>query len=191
MLLERDRVRLLDLARQTLCAHLRGESLPVILAEAGAQGGDPLTCPRGAFVSYHRSDGTLRGCVGLVQPIRPLWEAVREMALAAATRDGRFDPISPGELADLGVEVSVLSPLEPCRGPHDLVLGTDGVAIRKAGRSGLLLPQVAEGRGWTPELFLEQTCRKAGLPADAWREGAEVAKFRCEILAGRVLGLAS
>ena len=135
----------------------------------------------GAFVTLS-SGGALRGCLGLVEGIRPLWEAVRDMAANAATSDPRFKPLAPGELKGLGVEVSVLSPLVPVEDVEDIQVGVHGLMVRKGGRSGLLLPQVASEHRWDRETFLDQTCWKAEISPGSWTEpGCEVLSFTAEV----------
>jgi AmmeMemoRadiSam system protein A len=124
---------------------------------------------RGAFVSIYKK-GLLRGCVGSVEPVAPLHKTISEMASAAAFNDSRFRPISEDELPHLVIEISVLTPIEEIKDPEAVKVGLHGIIIRKGGRSGLLLPQVASERNWDRRTFLEETCRKAGLPRDAWKD---------------------
>lgn len=139
---------------------------------------------RGAFVTLWEG-AALRGCIGHVVADRALGTVVREMAVAAARDDPRFAPVAAGELASLTVEISVLSepiplsvPVEPWR----VVIGRDGLIVRRERRVGLLLPQVASEYDWEAEAFLAATCRKAGLPPDAWREpGTEVLAFQADV----------
>jgi AmmeMemoRadiSam system protein A len=135
-----------------------------------------LQAPGAAFVTI-MCKGELRGCIGYVEPIKPLVEAIAHCAEAAALADPRFPPVTPGELPHLRVEVSVLSPLRPIADPLEIQIGTHGLLISQAGRHGLLLPQVATEFGWDRETFLRQTCLKAGLPEDAWKRGAEIQVF--------------
>ena len=127
----------------------------------------PLREPAGAFVTLHKS-GELRGCVGQVEPRLPLYRAVMEIAVAAALTDPRFAPVRADELAELELEISVLS---PCRliSPDEIRIGVHGLLITQGSLRGLLLPQVAVERRWSAERFLEETCRKAGLNPGAWR----------------------
>jgi AmmeMemoRadiSam system protein A len=165
------RVRLLALAREAIAAHVDGRR------PSPAEEDPALNVPRGAFVTLkRRSDHALRGCIGFVQPDRPLAETVAEAAVAAATQDPRFPPVSRDELSGLEVEVSALSATQPIR-PEDVQVGVHGLIVRAQGRSGLLLPQVPQAYGWDREDFLAHTCLKAGLPRGAWRDPA------CEILA--------
>jgi AmmeMemoRadiSam system protein A len=169
---EEDRRALLDLARRAVDAAVRGadppsapSSLRGALREKGA-----------AFVTL-RAGGRLRGCVGHVQAVAPLWESVRDMARAAAEQDGRFEPIRPEELADLEIEISILSPMSPIR-PENVVPGLHGLYVRRGSRAGLLLPQVAAERGWGREEFVRRAFEKAGLPPGD--PGAELYAFTAE-----------
>jgi AmmeMemoRadiSam system protein A len=120
-------------------------------------------------VSLHR-DGELRGCIGNLEGSKtPLHRLVAEMAVAAATEDHRFAPLRPDELRTTEIEVSVLGPLVPAR-PEDVSVGPHGLYVVQGRHRGVLLPQVPLQYGWDRETFLDQTCRKAGLPADAWRD---------------------
>jgi AmmeMemoRadiSam system protein A len=136
-----------------------------------------LSMKRGAFVTL-KIDGNLRGCIGYIQPIKPLADAIREMARAAAVDDDRFVPIAPGEMEQLEIEITVLSPLIKVRDELDVLVGRDGLFVRLGYQSGVLLPQVAVEEQWDRETFLAQTCLKANLPPDAWREPeAEIFRF--------------
>ncbi len=161
-----DRAKLVSLARSTVETEVRKspaphtEPLEGILAER-----------RGCFVTL-RNAGRLRGCIGTFQPRGTLAEIIVEMGRAAA-RDPRFvlDPITPSELTQLSVEVSVLSPLEETSAPESLELGIHGIYIVAAGGSGCFLPEVATDTGWSVEEFLSHCSRdKAGLAADAWKD---------------------
>jgi AmmeMemoRadiSam system protein A len=134
---------------------------------------------RGIFVTLLQ-EGMLRGCIGFPFPVKPLGEACQEAAYGAAFEDPRFPTLDPRELETLEFEISVLSlpiPIEP----DQVKVGVHGLFIKKGGRSGLLLPQVAIDEHWEREEFLEQTCHKAGLPADAWKNGAEVLGFEAQV----------
>jgi AmmeMemoRadiSam system protein A len=158
-------------ARQAIRDRVRGTS------DAFTHPEDPaLQAPGAAFVTLMRG-GQLRGCIGYVEPIKPLAEAVAYCAAAAASADPRFPPVTPNELPHLRVEVSILSPLRPVVDPHEIQVGIHGLSVSQTGRHGLLLPQVATEFGWDRETFLRQTCLKAGLPGDAWKGGAEIRIF--------------
>jgi AmmeMemoRadiSam system protein A len=162
---------------------------------AGQVLGDPLDVPegahavQGAFVTLHKA-GQLRGCIGYVEGIKPLWQAVQDLAVEASAHDPRFSPVRPREVEEIDVEISVLSPLERIRGPDDVEIGTHGLILRSRGRSGLLLPQVAAEHAWDAPKFLEQTCWKAGLPLDEWQSpNAELYRFGAEVFGEKSLGL--
>ena len=124
----------------------------------------------------------LRGCVGYAAPIAPLYRAVAETARAAAFEDSRFLPVTKEEALKLEVSLSVLSRLFPIH-PEAVEVGRHGLLISDGARRGLLLPQVPVEHGWDRETFLEQTCRKAGLPLDAWRKNATIDAFTAEVFA--------
>lgn len=174
-LTDAERQALLRAARESIAGHFHARP-PVRPAPTGA-----LAEHRGAFVTLHGGDGELRGCVGLMRSDRPLLETVARMAVAAAVEDGRFEPVTAAELDDLSIEVSALSPLEPIR-PEDVEVGRHGLLIGHGGRRGVLLPQVPGEQGWDRETFLVHTCRKAGLPDDAWKKpGAELLAFTADV----------
>ncbi len=138
-----------------------------------------LAEPRGAFTSLHLR-GELRGCVGYVLPTCSVYRAVAETARAAAFNDNRFPPVTSEENPNLEIELSILSPAQPIR-VEEIEVGRHGLVISWHGRRGLLLPQVPLEHGWDRIFFLEQTCRKAGLPLDAWQKGATIEAFTAEI----------
>ncbi|GAU09589.1 AmmeMemoRadiSam system protein A [Desulfoplanes formicivorans] len=140
-----------------------------------------LTQPYGAFVTLTRN-GQLRGCIGHIVAQDPLYRTVAGMARAAAFGDPRFPPVSLEEFGDLEVEISILSPLERVKDLTAIIPGVHGLYVRQGQRSGLLLPQVAVEWSWDRETFLAQTCHKAGLPPDAWKDDAtEVYWFQAEV----------
>ncbi len=179
---EEERRYLLRLARESITRRLRGESPPEI--EFGSI--SPRLAEDGASFVTLTKWGDLRGCIGSLEPYRPLALDVRENAVAAAFRDPRFPPLSMRELDDVLIEVSVLSipqPL-PFDGPDDLLTklrpGVDGVVIQRGWNRATFLPQVWEKLP-DPRLFLEQLCLKARLPADAYRRpGLEVYTYQVE-----------
>lgn len=138
-----------------------------------------LAAPRGAFTTiYFRKE--LHGCVGYVFPVASLYRTVAETARAAAFEDTRFPPVTREEAPDLEISLSILSGLQPVR-PEDIEIGRHGLVISQHGRRGLLLPQVSVEHGWNRVTFLEQTSRKAGLPPDAWQQGATIEAFIAEV----------
>jgi AmmeMemoRadiSam system protein A len=175
MLTDAERAHLLAVARASIEQHLDGQPLTQAML-------DDLPDASGVFVTIKRR-GELRGCLGTLQMRGSLAEEVARCARDSATEDPRFPPMSPGELPDSSIEISVLGPLEPIEPPAEqaIVIGTHGLVAEQGGRRGLLLPQVALEWGWTPEQFLRQTCHKAGLPLDAWRRGARMYRFAAEV----------
>jgi AmmeMemoRadiSam system protein A len=123
----------------------------------------------GAFVTLHKGD-ELRGCVGICTPSAPLYQTVVDMTQAAASRDHRVAPVTETELNDIRIDISVLSPLEFAHDPLLLEVGRHGLHIARGKRRGVLLPQVATQQRWDIKTFLEQTCLKAGLPENAWKQ---------------------
>lgn len=129
-----------------------------------------LDRPLGAFVTL-REKGQLRGCIGRFEPDIPIYEIVMEMAVAAATQDYRFPPVSERELDKLEYEISVLSPLRKVASWKEIEIGKHGVEVARGARRGVFLPQVATETGWGLETFMNTLCeQKAGLPADAWKD---------------------
>lgn len=158
------RVRLLELAREAIYKFLARHQTPRPTVD------DPVfEEPRGVFVSLHAGHD-LRGCIGTFSPSEPLVVTVVDMAIAAATSDVRFAPVRSDELQRLDIELSVLSPLRRVTDVQEIEVGRHGIFITRERRRGVLLPQVATQYEWDRDTFLEQTCRKAGLPADAWKD---------------------
>jgi AmmeMemoRadiSam system protein A len=142
-----------------------------------------LSEPRGAFTTIY-FQSLLRGCVGYVFPVASLYRAVAETARAAAFEDTRFSPVTLEEAPALEVSLSILSPLKAI-GPEDVEIGLHGLVVSHSGRRGLLLPQVPVDHHWDRVTFIEQTCRKAGMPLDAWRNGATLEAFTAEVFGDR------
>jgi len=168
-----ERTLLLQLAHTSIEARLRGEKPDVIPPN------EHLAERRGAFTTLH-VDGQLRGCIGYVFPVATLYQTVAETAAAAAFEDPRFPPVGKEEAPRLQIEISVLSPLKPIEA-EDVVVGKHGLVVTYMSRRGLLLPQVPLEWGWDREMFLEQTCIKAGVPPDAWKKGAKLEAFTAEV----------
>ncbi len=136
--------------------------------------------PREAQPREDRHREELRGCVGYVLPTCPVYRAVAETARAAAFDDNRFRPVTIEEAPHLEIELSILSPPQPIQ-PDEIEVGRHGLLISWHGQRGLLLPQVPVEHAWDRTTFLEQTCRKAGLPLDAWQKGATIEAFAAEV----------
>lgn len=170
---DEQRKTLLRIARQSIAAVLDGRSHDWKAEDVD----ETLRQPAGAFVTLTR-DGDLRGCIGSIRAVEPLYKAVASSAISAAFRDPRFQPLAPGELEQLELEISVMGPIEQVTNIEEIVVGRDGLIISRGHHAGLLLPQVATEYGWDRQTFLEHTCRKAGLPPDAWRaQDCRIEKF--------------
>lgn len=171
-----DKELLLKIARTTIESVVLGAKVPEFQVTS-----ENLLQDRGAFVTITKN-GALRGCIGYIVGVKPLYQAVREVAESAALRDPRFEPVQPSELPDLKIEISALSVPRPIHNVEEITVGVHGIIIRKGYRQGLLLPQVATEYDWDRITFLEHTCRKAGLPMNAWQdEDTEIEIFSAEI----------
>jgi len=174
-----ERTLLLRLAHESILSALENREISL----------DPPTAhlaePRGAFTSLYL-DGQLRGCVGYVLPISSLYRAVIDTARAAAFEDTRFYRVTIEETRDLRIELSILSPPRPIAADA-IEVGRHGLLISTPFRRGLLLPQVPIEHHWDRITFLEQTCRKAGLPLDAWQKGATIEAFTAEVFGEKQL----
>ncbi len=168
-----ERILLLRLAHDSILSALERREIPLNPPTAH------LSEPRGAFTSLYLR-GELRGCVGYVLPVSPVYRAVADTARAAAFEDMRFRPVTLPEARELEIELSILSPPQPISA-EAVEIGRHGLLITMAGHRGLLLPQVPTEHNWDRTTFLEQTCRKAGLPLDAWQRGATIEAFTAEI----------
>ena len=174
MITEEQKEKLLELARQSIEQRFNRPA-PRPPREAF------YTRRKGVFVSIHKK-GELRGCIGYIKGYKPLAESIIEMAQAAAFRDPRFPPVKMEELPWLELEISILGDLIPIKGPDDIQIGRDGLYIDHPDGSGLLLPQVATDWGWSAVEFFAQVCRKAGLPAESWKdEGASIYRFEAVV----------
>ncbi len=171
-----DKAYLLGQVIETIKAKLNGTKLPDDIPS-----GKILNEKRGAFVTI-KINGQLRGCIGLIRASKPIYEAVREMAQAAAFDDPRFAPMTKEEFASIDIEISVLSQLTKVHDLNEIEVGRDGLMIRLDFHSGLLLPQVASELGWDRITFLEQTCLKAGLSKNSYKDKiAEIYRFSADV----------
>jgi len=177
-LTEADEQLLLSMAREALVGYLNLGELPAI-----PEPGESLCQSGGAFVTLRKGQ-SLRGCIGVVEARNPLYVAVRQCAVWAAMNDPRFPQVRKGEVDGLNIEISVLSPLFDIA-PDELEVGRHGLVVSRDMNRGLLLPQVAVQWKWNREQFLEETCRKAGLPTDAWRQGARLQAFTAQVFEER------
>lgn len=170
----KERKALLGIARRALEGYVGAGKVP---REDVTEG--KLAAPGAAFVTLTKN-ARLRGCIGFTDAVAPLYRVVQECAVAAATEDPRFPPVSPAELSSLRVEISVLTPLFPIK-PEEVEVGRHGLLVTQGRMRGLLLPQVPVEWGWDRETFIDQACVKAGLPPSAWRHGATLQGFTAEV----------
>jgi len=171
---ETDQQTLLRMAREALVGYLNLAEIPKV-----PEPGEALRQPCGAFVTLHKGKN-LRGCIGVIEAKQPLYITVRQCAVWAALQDPRFPPVMKREVRGLNLEISVLSPLSDIV-PENIEIGRHGLLISRGAQRGLLLPQVAVQWNWDREKFLEETCRKAGLPHDAWQQGARIQAFSAQV----------
>ena len=180
-----ERAYLLQLARAAVSAAARDEEPPDPAALAAAQGvelSEELTAQRGAFVTL-TSAGKLRGCIGYIEGIKSLIEAVADNGRSAAVSDPRFAPVEAAELAQISIEISALTPLRPVSGPEAIEIGRHGIVLSRGPAKAVFLPQVATEQGWDRDTTLTHLALKAGLGPDGWKSGAEFAIFEAEIMA--------
>jgi AmmeMemoRadiSam system protein A len=180
MLNQIQRFRLLQIARESIDAVLRG-SPPQLDTESVD---DDLRKPSGCFVTLRTRHGELRGCIGSIVPVAPLYQAVSTSAVSSALRDPRFMPLRRDELPQVSIEISVMGPIEPVVNVESIEVGRHGLIVTLGRRAGLLLPQVATEYGWDRQTFLRQTCVKAGVQPDSWR----LAECRLEYFSAEVFG---
>ena len=165
MLNSEQKKELLNIARKTVETYVREKKIPDF-----KETDQDLLRQEGAFVTLHKN-GELRGCIGNIIGIQPLWSTVRDMAVESSSRDPRFEPVSSGELKDIKIEISVLSQPKRVQDINEIKMGTHGVIVKKGLNGGVFLPQVATETGWSRDEFLSNLCaQKAGLPADAWKD---------------------
>jgi AmmeMemoRadiSam system protein A len=177
-----EKTYLLALARGVITAIAAGERGPEPETRTAA-----LSENRGAFVTLH-SNGRLRGCIGYIEGIKPLAGTVADNALSAAFRDPRFPPVAASEVGDLHIEISALTPLRPVDHWRDIEIPRHGVVLARGPRRAVFLPQVAAEEGWDRDTMLSHLAMKAGLEADAWREGASFQVFEAEVFAEKEPG---
>ncbi|MBM4387676.1 MAG: AmmeMemoRadiSam system protein A, partial [Deltaproteobacteria bacterium] len=174
-----DEETLLKLARLTLKYHLQKKAVPDPVKEGLSLSG-AVKESYGVFVTL-RKNGSLRGCIGSIMPVEPLFEGVIRNAVNAASHDPRFEPVKPEEEKDIHIEISVLSKPEKVGGIKDIVIGRDGIIISKGGRRAVFLPQVPVEENWDVDTTLSYLSMKAGLPSNAYKEGMEFETFRAQV----------
>lgn len=178
MLNDSQRMTLLQIARDSIAAVLEGRRPDPTRYSID----DDLRRPAGAFVTLNDRHGELRGCIGSIMPVAPLFQAVSSSATSAAFRDPRFSPVRRDEFPSLHLEISVMGPILPVKDVNEIEVGRDGLIITSGHNAGLLLPQVATDYAWDRETFLAQTCVKARLPPTAWRSpDTRIERFSAEV----------
>ncbi|MFH1552536.1 MAG: AmmeMemoRadiSam system protein A [Candidatus Omnitrophota bacterium] len=184
MLDQAQRSALLKIARRTMRHYLEtGKRLDVETED------ETLKQDMGAFVTLHKG-GQLRGCIGNMTAAAPIYLTVRDMAIAAATEDPRFTPVTIDEMDEVDIEISALSPMKKIDDYNQIEIGRHGVMVRRGLRAGVYLPQVAHETGWDREQFMNSLCaHKAGIPMDAWKRGeCEIYIFTAEVFGEKSKG---
>lgn len=174
---KQEKNKLLKIARDSITEYLTNKTTPGLTED------DPvLRSIMGAFVTL-RENEELRGCIGNITGTLPLFETIRDMAIAAATEDPRFSPLESYELENIKIEISVLSPLKKIQNTDEIVIGKHGVLVKDGLRSGVYLPQVANETKWSKEEFMNSLCgSKARMSPDAWKKGkCEIFVFTAEV----------
>jgi AmmeMemoRadiSam system protein A len=180
LLSKEEQKTLLKLARDTIEMWLKEQRKPSLPEAKGLFG---ELC--GAFVTLHKK-GQLRGCIGNMIGRGPLVETIQDMAIASATEDPRFRPVSLQELPELDIEISVLSPMRAIKDVNEIEVGTHGILMSRGMFHGVLLPQVATEYGWDRATFLQHTCLKAGLPPDAYKDpSTKIEIFSAQVFGGK------
>ncbi len=176
VLSDSDKITLLSMARRSIAEKFHTGKSPApdrFVSETTPA----MRSVMGAFVTLHSPDGNLRGCIGEIQPMRPLYEAVTGRACDAAFRDPRFFPLRSTEFNGIEIEISALTPSRPVQHWREIEIGRHGMTVTKHGRSAVFLPQVAPEQGWNLEETLSHLCVKAGLKPDDFRSGASFTVF--------------
>jgi len=177
-LTDQEKSELLTLARKSV-EYMIEKKEPYAPAPSASE---TLNREYGAFVTL-TENGALRGCIGYTSPVKPLYITVRDTATLAALRDPRFPAVTADELPRLAYEISVLSPLRRVTDVDNIKVGRDGLLMKNGDREGLLLPQVPTEQGWDRQTFLEQTCRKAGMDTNCWRdENTDIFSFTAVVI---------
>ncbi len=177
-----DKKQLLTLARKSLMHFLRNRRIPQVSELDGPEFtiSNSLRCPRAAFVTL-KKNSQLRGCIGDIFPRQPLYKSVITNAINAGINDRRFFKVSEAECNDITIEISALTAPKPVASPDDIRIGIDGVVLSKDCRAAVFLPQVALEQNWDLNQTLTRLSLKAGLPADAWKEGASFLVFQAAV----------
>lgn len=179
-LTDSEKAFLLKLARDTIKTLLQGKGIEDVKADRESIS-DALNEKLGVFVTLQKDHHELRGCIGYILPMLPLWQAVIENARNAAFRDPRFSPLKKDELDNIEIEISVLSVPEKIKDISEFRVGIDGIILKKGYHQAVFLPQVAPEQGWDAETTLKYLSMKAGLSPDAWHEGTTFETFQAEV----------
>jgi AmmeMemoRadiSam system protein A len=167
---------LLKIAREAIVNYIMKGSKPALDVSS-----ESLLTKQGCFVTI-KHKGSLRGCLGQFTSDKPLCQLVQEMAIAAATHDPRFYPMVVEDLQNFDLEISILSPIKKIDSIDEIEVGVHGLYIEKNSYRGVLLPQVATEYGWDRLTFLSQTCLKAGLDKEAWKDDADIHIFSAQVI---------
>lgn len=166
MLNSEEKKELLNIARKSIEGYLDKSEVPVLKSKSFE-----LSQKNGVFVTLHKKNGDLRGCIGRMNAEEPLYKTVSEMAVESAFGDPRFEKVDKEELKNLIIEISILSPMQKINNTNEIKLGIHGVLVKRGFNSGVFLPQVATETGWNLEEFMSNLCAgKAGIPADSWKD---------------------
>ena len=174
-----DKKQLLALARKSLVYFLQKRRAPEV-SELNVTVSDAMKLQRAAFVTL-KENSQLRGCIGDIFPRQPLYKSVISNAINAGVNDWRFSPVTEAECNNITIEISALTPPAPIASSDKIRIGIDGVVLKKNGYSAVFLPQVAPEQGWDVNQMLTQLSLKAGLPGDAWKEGASFLVFQADV----------
>ncbi len=180
LLSKKERQILIKIARDTLSLYVNTRALPQLTQYPVTP---QLQKQCGVFVTLkNKKTNERRGCIGYIAGAKPLREAVRDCTVESATRDARFPPLHAGEEQTVTIEISVLTPPEKISSINQIQVGKHGLIIKKGMHHGVLLPQVPVEWGWNRDQFLQAICQKAGLPEDAWQQGAELYIFTAQVV---------
>lgn len=182
LLTKTEQKELLGIARETIVNFVNSGRIPQV--ETPSPG---LNAENGCFVTI-KQQKKLRGCIGNFVSVKPLYQLVQEMALAAATRDPRFYPMKAEDLTGFELEISVLSPLRKIDSADEIQVGQHGIYLVKDSYQGVLLPQVATEYGWDRDTFLNHTCLKAGLPENSWKKDCDIYIFSAQVFGEKDAG---
>jgi len=178
-LTEEDKKELLSLARKTISYTLQNQRIPEV-SDLDVTISEAMARPRAAFVTL-KKNSQLRGCIGDIFPQRPLYRSVILNAINASLNDRRFPTVTEDEFNNITIEISALTAPQPIDSYNEIRIGTDGVVLNKDGRSAVFLPQVAPEQGWDLDQTLTHLSLKAGLPAEAWKAGANFLVFQADV----------